>query len=174
MPENITYQNLERKQVTLIVLLFIGFLPMLLFLYWGGYPLTIYLKANEYKKGLFYLDELDCGTGNGSDDFNCYGYGTINNKKASVNLGKTPGVRTIYKNPNYADLSSDTIKVFYRPNLKQTIVRKKNEEKLDKNKYLRKGLINLIYPILIYPFMFFLYKRITKKLKQLENEQTTL
>ncbi len=116
------------------------------------------------------MKELDCGDGNGSDNSVCIGYGTINNEKASVDLGLSPDVSSIYKNPNYANISSDTIAVFYRPDLKQTIVKKENKEKLDKNKYLYKGVKNLIYPLIIYPFLIFFYRKTSKQLKQLESK----
>ncbi|MCG8762302.1 hypothetical protein G1K46_06040 [Tenacibaculum finnmarkense] len=162
--------KLEKQDTSLMLLIFVGFVPFFLFIYWGVYPLTIYFNVDKYKIGKFYLLKLDCGMGDGSDDFNCYGYGTINNIKTSINLGKTPGINTIYKNPNYADLSSDTIAVFYRPDLRQTIVIRNNEEKIDKNKYLYKGIKNLIYPLIIYPFLIYLYRKTSK---QLENEQKT-
>ncbi|WP_440880854.1 hypothetical protein [Tenacibaculum sp. C7A-26P2] len=117
------------------------------------------------------MKKIECGDGHGTDDFNCYGYGTINEnkEKVMVNLGKTPGVSSFSKE-NYADLSSDTIMVFYRPDFKQTILKKENEQKLDKNRYLRKGLMELIYPILVYPLIVFYFRKTNRKLKQLENE----
>ncbi|CAA0164942.1 hypothetical protein [Tenacibaculum maritimum] len=171
MRNNSLYQKLEKKYIILVILLFVGILPAMLFLYTGFYPLNIYLKSDEYKKGEFYLEKVDCGSGYGADNSVCVGYGTINNEKASVDLGLSPSVSSIYKNPNYADLSSDTIAVFFRSDLKQTIVREKNEDKLDRNKYLKKGVINLIYPLAIYPFIVLYHRKVKKQLKQLENEQ---
>lgn len=161
-------RSLELREVRLMLMVFIGFLPAIIFLYLGVYPLNIFMKADKYKIGKFFLKDLDCGTGYESEDFNCYGHGTINNRKTSVNLGKTPGITSIYNNPNYADLSSDTIAVFYRPSLRQTIVVRNNEKRLNKNKYLYKGVKNLIYPLII-----FLYRKTKKQLKQLKNEEKT-
>ena len=158
--------RLKNIRLFLMLCLFVGFVPMLLFIYWGLYPLNIYMHSEEYNVGVFYLEDLDCGSGNGGDTMNCYGYGKINNKTTSVDLGLSPHIKSI-TNRGYADVSSDSIPVFYRPNLKQTIVIRNNEKVLDKNKYLVQGLMNLIYPIVIYPLLFFFYKKVNKRI---ENE----
>lgn len=167
-------KELEKKEIVFIVLLFVGFIPMVIFLYLGFSPLTIYSKSSEYKKGLFIIKDFDCGTGYGASGFTCYGYGTINGKKAKVNLGESPYLGSGNKDYNYMDLSSDTIDVFYRPSLRQTILIRDSEDELDKNKYLKKGLINLVYPIFIYPLIFFYYKKVKRKLKHLKNEKHML
>ena len=165
--------RLKNIRIFLMLSLFVGFVPMLLFVYWGIYPLNIYWNADEYSVGVFCLEDLDCGNGHGSDDFNCYGYGKINDKKAKVNLGLKPGIKTINKS-RYADLSSDSIPVFYRPNMWQTIVIKNNEMTLDKNKYLVKGIIHFIYPLIIYPLLYFFYKRVDRLIENKLNKEVKL
>ncbi len=53
MRDEILHKKTEKKYLALFILLFLGTLPAFLSLYMGIYPLNIYIKANEYKKGVF-------------------------------------------------------------------------------------------------------------------------
>jgi hypothetical protein len=158
---NKNMKNHKIVQLALLLIIFISIVPVIIVTYQGIISTNIYFHHKEYKKGVFILDSLDCGSGHGGEDFKCYGFGKINNIiHTKINLGNNPN--TISISGNYANLNQKKYLVFYRENGKQTILRLNKEKEINVYKYLKKAIFELLYPIIIFPIIIFLYIKIKK------------
>jgi hypothetical protein len=152
----------KKLELGLWIVIFLSIVPVLIFCYEGVYHVNIYLHKNDYMIGVFRVDSFVCGSTFNSFT-NCYGYGKINNKiKSKVDLGKSPDVNCI--SCEYADLNKKEYSVFYRENGKQTVViRGEHQTMFNANPYLKKGIFELLYPIVIFPVIIFLYRKLKKQ-----------
>ena len=165
------FRKAEKKQIGIMILIFIGIVPALLFAYWGISNVNIFINKNEYKQGFLIVKDIKCPSIGSESGGECTAYGKVNNIETEVYLGLYPGTGTIYGEEVYADLGKEKYKVFYRPNGKQTRLKKENESKFNAVFYLKRGILELIFPLLVYPFLIFYNKKLSNKLKQIKNEE---
>lgn len=170
MINNRRFKKTEKKQVGIMILIFIGIVPALLFAFVGISNVNIYVNKNEYQQGIFIVNDIKCPSDTGSSQGNCTAYGKVNNIETEVYLGLYPGSENDFRKKDWADLGKKTHEVFYRPNGKQTLLKKENELELNAIFYLKKGILELIFPLIIYPLFIVYYKHLTKKLKTLKDE----
>ena len=154
----------KRKiEVMLWIVIFLSIVPVLIFSYEGIRNINIYIHRQDYRIGTFIVDSRNCGDGYGGSHFNCYGYGKINNKiKTKVNMGKNPSTTSLFG--EYADLNKYIYLVFYRENGKQTLlIRDESQIVFNAIPYLKRGILELLYPIIIFPIIIYLYKKVKKQ-----------
>lgn len=155
---------MDKKKIELIlwIVIFLSIVPVLIFSYLGIGSINIYIHRQDYIIGIFIVDSLRCTSLAGSGDGRCYGYGKINNKiKSKVNLGLDPSVTSLFG--EYADLNKEEYPVFYRENGKQTLLRNENQTVFNAYPYFKRGILELLYPMVIFPIIIYLYKKIKKQ-----------
>ena len=167
---NSPFRKTEKKQVGVMILIFIGIVPSLLFTYLGINNVNIFVNKNEYQQGIFIVNDIKCPSDTGGGGKYCNAYGKVNNIETEVLLGLYPGSENDFRKKDWADLGKEKYEVFYRPNGKQTLLKKENESKFNAVFYLKKGVLELIFPLIIYPLFIVYYKYLTKKLKTLKDE----
>ena len=153
----------KKIEVILRIVIFLSVIPIMIFSYEGILNVNIYIHRQDYKIGTFIVESLDCtALGDGSDG-QCYGYGKINNKiQSKVKLGVNPKVTSLFGES--ADLNKEKYTVFYKENGKQTLlVRDESQTVFKAAPYLKRGILELLYPIVIFPLIIYSYKEIKKQ-----------
>lgn len=146
----------EKKKVFIMIAIFLSIIPSIIFLLIGTKSLLTLINSNRYKLGVLKIKSIDCGSGYGGDDSNCYGYGTINDNDYVVNLGLTPDKISLFENTE-ANLSKGHYDVFYIENEEKAILRVDGEVKINTIHYLKKSILELIFPVLILPLLIYYY-----------------
>jgi hypothetical protein len=165
------FEKTEKKQVGVMILIFMSIVPSLLFSYWGISNVNIYINKNEYKQGVFIVEKIKCPSSSRDEGTYCYASGKINNLYTEIGLGLYPGEGSIYGEEAYANLGKKEYEVFYRPNGNQTLIKRENETKFNAMHYLKKGILELILPLIVLPLFIFYYKHLTRKLKNIKHEE---
>ena len=180
-------KRIIKRQLPMMIVLFLGFGANIILVTMAVIKINRYIHKEEYREGILNIDKFTYSSSGGGQGTH-YGHGTVKNVYTNIGLGSSkvrikpitgPNENTsiafYYKENGERKSTSElgyTYNVFYRSNGKQTILKRGNETIEDNmNKQLKNGLLNLVFPFIIYPLLYIYYKYLSRKIKTIEEKE---
>ena len=188
MSKSIEVKKIIKIQLPLFIVLFLGFGANIILIIMAIIDVNVYMHKNDYREGVLHVKDIKYSSGTGDTGGRYYAYGFVNDVFTDVSVGSsTTYIKSItgpdentstafyYKENGERKSTSElgyTYNVFYRSNGKQTILKRGNETIEDNmNKQLKNGLLNLVFPFIIYPLLYIYYKYLSRKIKTIEEKE---